>query len=241
MSATFRVTIFSAAFLLSHASLGTTESPQPLLSAEISEGPTIDWPQTAPKPVRLKRFEVQEDGPPEARIIFQSPNVSLELEDHGKWQPSSKGDRPVSIRMDDKRFPGVSLSVSRFAKSEFLEDLEDENWNAYLNSITQSSHETAIVFEHDSAKGKASPLILDRRYRQVYYEQSFADGTTWKTREFFSFIGDDLFVFAIQGPKDRIDALTRTHNLILSRMDYAETKPQSRQELAVNSSDLVED
>jgi len=55
--------------------------------------------------------------------------------------------------------------------------------------------------------------------RKIEYEYPLSNDKIGKTREIFSFIEGDLFVFVFSGIKEEIDANREYHNLLLTRMN----------------------
>ena len=127
-----------------------------------------------------------------------------------------------SVSLKDKSDPKLTFSLSRFAPEEFLSSLDDQNWNAYITFLENDIPPKSVTFQHDSRVSRASPIVLDKSYRQVEYEYTLSDGALAKNREIFAFIKGDLFVFSFKGPKAKVDAFKNRNNLTISRMDFFE-------------------
>ena len=182
----------------------------------------IAWPSEPRQQIGVEALDVQIDGPLEKRTVFNCSNFKLIIENNGNWEKMAKTNPRYSVSLKDKSDLKLTFSLSRFAPEEFLSSLDDQNWNAYITFLENDIPPKSVTFQHDSRVSRASPIVLDKSYRQVEYEYTLSDGALAKNREIFAFIKGDLFVFSFKGPKAKVDAFKNRHNLTISRMDFFE-------------------
>ncbi|MGK0239414.1 MAG: hypothetical protein ACI92G_002889 [Candidatus Pelagisphaera sp.] len=182
----------------------------------------IAWPTEPRRAIEAEALEVQVDGPIEERTVFNCSDFKLIIENNGSWEKLVTANPRYSVSLKDKADPKLIFSLSRFAPEEFLSSLDDQNWNAYIAFLESDVPQKNVTLQHDSRITRASPIVLDKTYRQVEYEYTLSDGTLGKIREIFAFIKGDLFVFSFSGPKAKIDSFKNRHNLTISRMNFFE-------------------
>ncbi len=192
---------------------------------ELNErSPAIPWPVERRPRMLGKHVQVIVDGPEESRIKVTSGNLAFIFEDEGRWVVSSTTTPRYSIVMNDRLNHDLTFGIARFSNGEFLASLDDKDWNGYVESIKNDVIPKNIVYQHYTAEGRSAPYILKNWTRKIEYEYPLGNGETGKTREIFSFIDGDLFVFIFSGNKNSIDANRDSHNLFLTRMNaYADS------------------
>lgn len=184
-----------------------------------NDEPMNAWPAAKRPRMEAKYLEVEIDGPPEKRIKVTSDNKVFVFEDEGRWLISRTITPRYSILWNDRLHEDVTFGIAQFAEGEFLASLEDKDWKPYLESIRNDVIPKKIVYEHYTAQGKAAPYILKNWTRKVEYEYPLSNEEIGKTREIFTFIEGELFVFIFSGKKELIDANRNDHNMFLSRMN----------------------
>jgi hypothetical protein len=194
-------------------------------SEELNEKlPEISWPAERRPRMQGKYLQVEVDGPAEGRIKVTSGKITFVFEDEGRWALSSTTTPRYSIMMNDRLNRDLTFGIAQFSKGEFLASLDDEEWNPYVESIKNDVVPKKVVYEHYTAQGRSAPYIMKTWTRKIEYEYSLGNGKTGKTREIFSFIDGDLFVFIFSGNKSTIDANRENHNMFLTRMNlYTDT------------------
>lgn len=189
-------------------------------SEELSEKRAINsWPSERRPRMQSKYLQVEVDGPQEHRIRITSGNRNFIFEDEGRWIPSSTITPRYSILMKDRLNSGLTFGIAQFSKDEFLPSLNDEDWNPYVESIKSDVIPKKVVYEHYTAQGRSAPYIMKNWTRKIEYEYPLGNDDTGKTREIFSFIDGDLFVFIFSGKKEVIDVNRENHNIFLTRMN----------------------
>lgn len=183
------------------------------------KSPAISWPVERRPRMLGKNVQVIIDGPEESRIKVTSGNRTFIFEDEGRWVLSSTTTPRYSILMNDRLNHDLTFGIAQFSKEEFLASLDDKDWNGYVESIKSDVIPKKIVYQHYTAEGRSAPYILKNWTRKIEYEYPLGNGETGKTREIFSFIDGDLFVFIFSGKKSVIDANRDNHNLFLTRMN----------------------
>ena len=190
---------------------------------ELDSNATIEpiaWPKRPRPSIQLGSIETQEDGPIETRTAFISAHFTLVSENAPNWEPAKSAQARYSLYLQDKGAPDLTLAISVFAKDEFLSDLSEGQWIRYVAYVeNQPEQPRSITFQHDSQVKRAAPILLDKRYRQLEYEFINREGAPRKTRELFTFIGNELVVFSLNGPKEDIERLRQRHNLFFTRMN----------------------
>lgn len=177
------------------------------------------WPPEKRPKMQGRYTEVEIDGPPESRIVIQSTHIKFVFENDGQWAFSSTTTPRYSIMMNDRLNSSLTFGIARFTKDEFLASLSDEDWNPYIESIRNDIVPKEIVYQHYTAKGRSAPYILKNWTRKVEYEYPLGKDVIGKTREIFSFIDGDLFVFIFSGDKKAIDSQRASHDIFLTRMN----------------------
>ena len=177
------------------------------------------WPSEKRPRMHGKYLEIEVDGPIEKRLKITSGNRKFVFEDEGRWIVSSTITPRYSILMEDRLNKGLTFGIAQFSKDEFLASLDDGDWEPYLESIRSDVIPKKIVYEHYTAQGRTAPYVMKNWTRKVEYEYPMGNEQTGKTREIFSFIDGELFVFVFSGRKEAIDANRENHNLFLTRMN----------------------
>ncbi len=181
--------------------------------------PATPWPTERRPRMQGKHVQIIEDGPEESRIKVTSGNRTFIFEDEGRWVVSSTTTPRYSILMNDRLNPDLTFGIAQFSKEEFLTSFDDKDWNRYVESIKNDIIPKKVVYEHYTTQGRSAPYILKNWTRKIEYEYPLGNEETGKTREIFSFIEGDLFVFIFSGKKNVIDANRDSHNLFLTRMN----------------------
>lgn len=192
---------------------------QPESKEESEDAPMTSWPVEKQPRMQGKYLQVQEDGHEERRIRITSGSYRFVFEDDGRWILDSSTTPRYSIMMNDRLSEDLTFGIAQFRKGEFLASLSDDDWNPYVESIKKESIPKKIVYQHYTAQGRSSPYIMKNWTRKIEYEYPLSNDKIGKTREIFSFIDGDLFVFIFSGIKEEIDANREYHNLLLTRMN----------------------
>lgn len=187
----------------------------------IDELPITFWPEERRPRMNGNRVEYQEDGPIEKRIRIDSGDLSFVFEDNNRWRFSTTTTPRYSILLQDSEDPSLTFGIARFATDEFIESLDEEEWKPYMRAILSDVIPKEITYQHYTGNRRSAPYVLKTWTRKVEYEYPMGESVVGKTREIFSFIDGDLFVFIFSGNKDKIDALRNDHNLFLTRMNLA--------------------
>jgi len=192
---------------------------QPKIELQEEKLPVTPWPVERRPRMQGKHVRIIEDGPEEGRIKVTSGNRTFIFEDEGRWVVASTTTPRYSILMNNRLNRDLTFGIAQFSKEEFLTSLDDKDWNGYVESIKSDVIPKKIVYEHYTGQGRSAPYILKNWTRKIEYEYPLGDEETGKTREIFSFIDGDLFVFIFSGKKNVIDANRDSHNLFLTRMN----------------------
>ncbi len=179
----------------------------------------IEWPEERRPRMEGKYFGVEIDGPVEKRFSIQSGSLYFIFEDNGTWKFRKSLTPRYSVLMENRDDPNLTFGVSRFGPDEFLASLSEEDWLPYIRSIENDVIPKTITYEHYTGTRRAAPYVLTAWTRKVEYEYPLGEDRVGKTREIFAFIEGELFVFVFSGDKDKIDALRRSHNMLLTRMN----------------------
>ncbi len=208
------VAILAFAIFTVPTSLAQSQSEE--LSEEV---PLKPWPSERRPRMQGKYLQVEIDGPAEDRIKVTSGKHTFIFEDEKLWVLSSTTTPRYSIIMNNRLEDNLTFGIARFSRDEFLASLNDEEWNPYIESIKNDVIPKKIVRQHYTAKGRSAPYIMKNWTRKVEYEYPLSDDKIGKTREIFSFIDGDLFVFIFSGNKETIDANRDSHDIFLTRMN----------------------
>ncbi len=210
------ITILASLLVSSANGEGTASTKAVVLN---EEKPLKAWPSEKRPRLFGKYLEVEVDGPAEKRIKITSGNRKFIFEDEGRWIISPTTTPRYSILMSDRLNKTTTFGIAQFSKEEFLQTLEDAEWEPYLESIRSDVIPKEIVYEHYTAEGRSAPYIMKNWTRKVEYEYPMGAEEVGKTREIFTFIDGDLFVFVFSGKKQVIDAMRESHDIFLTRMN----------------------
>ena len=186
---------------------------------EKSEQLIATWPKEPRPRMTGKYIEVREDGPIEKRLRIDSGNHRFIFEDKRHWVFTKSRTPRYSIILQDRKIPELSFGISRFGSGEFLESLQDEYWLPYVASLEADIPAKTVTYEHYTVDSRERPYVLKNWTRKIEYEYPMGDGKIGKTREIFTFIDSDLFVFIFSGPKSSIESLRSSHDIFLTRMN----------------------
>ena len=164
-------------------------------------------------------IDIREDGPVEKRLRIDSGDHHFVFEDESQWVFTTSRTPRYSIILQDRKIPSLSFGMSRFSAEEFLQTLQDESWLPYVAFLESDMPVKTITHQHYTGEGRERPYILKNWTRKIEYEYSLGEGKIGKTREIFTFIDGDLFVFVFSGPRDFIEQFRNSHDLFLSRMN----------------------
>ncbi|MBK1880385.1 hypothetical protein [Pelagicoccus mobilis] len=167
-------------------------------------------------------FTESPDGYLEERAVLQCEEFDLIFSVTKRWQAADEFSDRFSFVFESLRHEGVYLGVAEFELSEFLPDLSQEVWDAYVRGLKKAEPKVEITFSHFSLERSEPPIILNSVYRQIDYVERLALGDSRKTREIFALIRDRLVVFSFWGDEEILDQNRRAHNLLLTRMDLLE-------------------
>jgi len=182
----------------------------------------VRWPPEARPVIEADFFTESPDGYLEERALLICGDFDLLLSVTKNWKRGTSSDPRFSFVFESVKNPEVSLGVSVFKPGEFLSDLSEDSWAAYLESLKSEKPEVNITFTHHSKVSPEPPIILNSEYRQIDYVEELAGEERRKVREIFAMIRGNLYVFSFMGPESLIDERRRWHNLMLSRMSLLE-------------------
>ena len=204
---------FSLLTIFSNSSLAARST------SELSDQPITSWPKQLRPSMTGKYIEVREDGPIEKRLCIASGNHRFIFEDKGRWVFTRSRTPRYSIMLTDRKIRELSFGVSRFSSVEFLATLQDESWLPYVASLKTDIPTKTVTYQHYTGEGRERPYILKNWTRKIEYEYPMGKGKIGKTREIFTFIDGDLFVFAFSGTREDIERLRDSHDMFLTRMN----------------------
>ena len=165
----------------------------------------IFWPNSQRPEIKAELIEIHKDGI-EERIAFRCPDFDLLMVYYGDLKVVENSSRH-SILLRSHKNRAIHFGISLFGKEEFLPDLEDENWNRYLESFKTAKPSAEIVYQSDRPKDRVGPNLFGKRVRQIAYELPTKEGELLKKREMFFFLENNLVVYTYSGSKGDIDRL----------------------------------
>ena len=180
----------------------------------------ILWPESNRPALSVSETNIMFDGYPVSVLRLQIHDLAIEISNRPDFTIESSSSNRFSGTIKDSSMPGVTIGISLFNKTEFLPDLSEKTWKAYLEGIVANNPSASIVFENSNIEERITPYVFDQQFRQVAYE--VAEGSNIeKTREIFAFIGDSLLVFSASGSKEAIDQNWFKVEQLISEMQRA--------------------
>lgn len=189
-------------------------SDKTTLSQEPEEPNLVQRPPFAKTSYKAAVYEVNVDGP-EKRVGIVGSDEGFMMDYQQSWIIDSPSPR-TSISFYWRTRSDLKFSISDFDTKDFLESLQQEDWEAYKNFLNLNYPERTIVFEQDSLNNRLAPIVLSKRSRQIAYEEPASNGRTFKTREFFVIHKNKVYIFTFSGPKEEIDGRWIDHETMLS-------------------------
>lgn len=195
----------SATTALALAALCTLAVAAPRPGQALSGGETapIVWPETGRPSFKVTTQDEIFDGYPVTLLHLSALDVGFKLASRPQITIDPNPSARYSLSLHDEGMPGISINFSVFNKGEFLPNLEQASWQAYLDGLSQSGH--SVVFENSNIDQAVTPYVLSQQFRQVAYEAPSEGANRAKRREIFAFVGDSLLVITIHGSKNDVD------------------------------------
>ncbi len=184
------------------------------------EPPAIkEWPLSPRPKSEVFHMEVSEDGPPQKRIVIDCGKFALITGNYGDWKEQNPNPR-YSLQLSPSTDYDVVFAIARFSDNEFIESLNQSDWESYVESLRIHTSPRTIRHQRFSIERKAAPIVLNEKpYRIIKYDYSDLNGNLTSTSELFTFIDGELFVFALSGPAEKVDLYQERVNLMISRMN----------------------
>ncbi len=181
--------------------------------------PIKAWPANPRPTSEVFQMEVSEDGPPQKRLVFDCGRFALITGNYGNWEVQKPTAR-FSFQLSPKNDADITFGMARFPQNDFIESLDQEEWDTYIAALHKNPNLKAIRSQRLSTDRKAAPKVLNEKpYRVIDYEYSDSKGNIKTTSELFTFLDGELFVFALSGPSKKIDLYMERVYLMISRMD----------------------
>jgi len=177
------------------------------------------WPLSPRPKSEVFHMEVSEDGPPQKRLVFDCGKFALVTGNYGDWKERNPNSR-YSLQLSPGTDSDIVFAIARFPNNEFIESLNQSEWESYVESLKHHPSPRIIRHQRFSVERKAAPIVLNEKpYRIIEYEYTDLNGNTTSTRELFTFLDGELFVFALSGPSEKFELYQERVNLMISRMN----------------------
>ena len=174
------VSIVAALFAAASAGSLAIWAVEPDADTESINVETLPWPSDIRPRMLGKYIEIQEDGPAEKRLRIDSGSKRFIFEDEGRWSYSQTRTPRYSIILKDRKMADMTFGIARFGPEEFLQSLEDKDWNRYVQSIKSDVVPKQVTYEHYTGEGREAPYVLKNWTRKVEYEYALGQGKTGK-------------------------------------------------------------
>ena len=192
--------IFLGGASLAPAAIGWPSSARPTLNARITYEPYDGG--------EIEYLTLEGEG-----ILFTTGNdVTLRLSD------------PVpacSILFESTRFPGATIGLSLFGRSEFLSSIEGGVWDSYLASLRlRYPFDLTVVSDRPPEETARGLPIMGAPYRELTYRFRVEEGGALHIRrECFIVMKDRLLVVTLESPEDWFDPVSQSMRSLLAGLD----------------------
>ncbi|MEZ5278559.1 MAG: hypothetical protein R3F07_19410 [Opitutaceae bacterium] len=198
--ATFFATLAVSAFATIASAAGWPSAARPVLT------PTVTY--EAFDGGEIEHLTLDGDG-----VLFRTGNdVTLR---------SADPDSQYSILFQSTRYPGATLGLALFGKSEFVSSIESSAWNAYPATLkARYPFELTIVTDRPPEETAKGVPIMGAPYRELTFSfRMEEEGPVMMRRETFIMMKDRLLVASVEAPENYFEAMAQTMRSFLVGLD----------------------
>ncbi|RME72783.1 MAG: hypothetical protein D6781_01680 [Verrucomicrobia bacterium] len=193
------------------------------LVAEVvaADADAIFWPAKPRPPFSVETRQEIFDAVPITVTEFVGAGIRIRADAAGSWIGHDTAGGRYSLRLTHYRNPNIKLAFSIFGPGEFLPDLGEKAWQAYLAGLRQTWGDALRdLTETNKADGTGDVFLFGKPYREVYYTVNRAPGTPPVTfRELFALVGGRLLVVTVEAPAERMPGLVLPVDRFLARLE----------------------